>query len=64
MLRSIIVSALLLGGAAALTMNHIGYSGAGKEYYKKVRDERKSLRAGSGYYVPYHGGSGSFRTGK
>jgi hypothetical protein len=42
MLRSIIVSVLLLGGAAALTMNHIGYSGAGKEYYKKVRDERKS----------------------
>jgi hypothetical protein len=64
MIRSIIISILLLGGAAILTMNYVGYSGAGKEYYKKVRDERKSLRAGSGYYVPYHGGSGSFRTGK
>lgn len=64
MIRSLIISLLLLGGAAALTMNYIGYSGAGKEYHKKVRDERKSLRAGSGYYVPYHGGSGSFRTGK
>ncbi|HOP29648.1 MAG TPA: hypothetical protein P5120_00325 [Spirochaetota bacterium] len=64
MIRSVIISLLLFGGAAALTMNNIGYSGAGKEYHKKVRDERKSLRAGSGYYVPYHGGSGSFRTGK
>ncbi len=64
MLRSILISILLFGGAAALTMEHIGYSGAGKEYYKKVRDERKSLRAGSGYYTPYHGSSGSFRSGK
>ena len=64
MLRSITVTILLLGGAAALTINFIGYPGAGKEYYKKVRNERKSIRAGSGYYVPYHGGSGSFRTGK
>lgn len=64
MIRSILITALLFGGSVALTMGHIGYSGAGKEYYKKIRDERKSLRAGSGYYVPYHGGSGSFRTGK
>ncbi|HOP64292.1 MAG TPA: hypothetical protein PK358_06360 [Spirochaetota bacterium] len=64
MLRGLIVTVILLGGAAALTMSHIGYSGAGKEYYKKVSNERKSLRAGSGYYVPYRAGSGSFRTGK
>lgn len=64
MIRSVLISVLLLGGAAGLTMNYIGYSGAGKEYYSKVRNERKSIRAGSGYYVPYHGGSGSFRTGK
>jgi hypothetical protein len=47
-----------------LSVNFVGYSGAGKEYFKKVREERKSLRAGSGYYSPYHGGSGSFRSGK
>jgi len=64
MIRSLIITLLLSGSAAALTMNYIGYSGAGKEYHKKIRNERKSLRAGSGYYVPYHGGSGSFRTGK
>lgn len=64
MIRSVIISILILVSAAGLTMNFIGYSGAGKEYHKKVRDERKSLRTGSGYYVPYHGGSGSFRTGK
>jgi len=51
-------------GAFVLSANYIGYSGAGKEYFKKVREERKSLRAGSGYYSPYHGGSGSFRSGK
>jgi len=64
MLRSIIVTILLITGAFMLTSKYIGYSGAGKEYFKKVSEERKSLRAGSGYYSPYHGGSGSFRSGK
>ena len=64
MLRSIIVTILLITVAFMLTSKYIGYSGAGKEYFKKVSEERKSLRAGSGYYSPYHGGSGSFRSGK
>jgi len=64
MIRSLIITILLITGAFTLSANYIGYSGAGKEYFKKVREERKSLRAGSGYYSPYHGGSGSFRSGK
>ena len=64
MIRSLIVTVLLTAGAFMLTSNYVGYSGAGKEYFKKVTQERKSLRSGSGYYVPYHGGSGSFRSGK
>ena len=64
MLRSIIVTILLITGAFMLTSKYVGYSGAGKEYFNKVSEERKSLRAGSGYYSPYHGGSGSFRSGK
>jgi len=62
--KSIIVTILLTSGAFILTSNYVGYPGAGKEYFKKVSEERKSLRAGSGYYSPYHGGSGSFRSGK
>jgi hypothetical protein len=64
MIRSIVITALLISGAFMLTTYNIGYSGAGKEYFKKASQERKSLRAGSGYYSPYHGGSGSFRSGK
>ena len=64
MIRSLIITILLMAGAFILSVNFIGYSGAGKEYFKKVREERKSLRTGSGYYSPYHGGSGSFRSGK
>ncbi len=64
MLRSIIISLILISGSFMLTSRYVGYSGAGKEYFKKVTSERKSLRAGSGYYSPYHGGSGSFRSGK
>lgn len=64
MLRSIIITLVLASGAFMLTSNFVGYPGAGKEYFKKATKERKSLRAGSGYYVPYHGGSGSFRSGK
>jgi len=64
MARGIIVTVLLITGAVFLTAGNTGYPGAGKEYHKKVRDERKSLRSGSGYYVPHRGGSGSFRAGK
>ncbi len=64
MIRSIIITLLLTSGAFMMTSRYIGYSGAGKEYFKKATEERKSLRAGSGYYSPYHGGSGSFRSGK
>lgn len=64
MVRSLIVTVFLISGAFFLTTRYVGYSGAGKEYFKKVSEERKSLRAGSGYYSPYHGGSGSFRSGK
>ncbi|NLV68951.1 MAG: hypothetical protein GXY14_14880 [Spirochaetes bacterium] len=64
MIRSIIVAVILISAAYLLTSNYTGYSTAGKEYYKKAREERKSLRAGSGYYAPYMGGSGSFRSGK
>jgi len=64
MIRSIIITVLLISGSFMLTSRYIGYPGAGKEYFKKVSNERKSLRAGSGYYMPYRGGSGSFRSGK
>jgi hypothetical protein len=64
MLKSIVITILLSSGAFALTTYYIGYPGAGKEYFKKATKERKSIRSGSGYYVPYHGGSGSFRSGK
>lgn len=64
MIRSMIITVLIVAGAFMLTSRYVGYSGAGKEYFKKVSEERKSLRAGSGYYAPYHGGSGSFRSGK
>ena len=64
MIRSIIVVAVLASTSVFMTSSYIGYSGAGREYFKKAKEERKSLRAGSGYYGPYMGGSGSFRSGK
>ena len=64
MVRSIIIAVVLISSSFLMTSSYIGYSGAGKEYFKKVSNERKSLRAGSGYYAPYMGGSGSFRSGK
>ncbi len=64
MIKSGIITILLLFCASMLTYNYIGYAGAGKAYFKKATEERKSLRAGSGYYGPYHGGSGGFRSGK
>lgn len=64
MLRGFILTVLMIAGSFMLTSHFVGYSGAGKEYFKKVSEERKSLRSGSGYYAPYHAGSGSFRSGK
>lgn len=64
MIRSVIVVAVLFSASFAMTSTYTGYPGAGKEYFNKAREERKSLRAGSGYYTPYMGGSGSFRRGK
>jgi hypothetical protein len=64
MIKSIIVAVMLILTAYTLTSSYTGYSRAGKEYYTKAREERKSLRAGSGYYAPYMGGSGSFKRGK
>ena len=64
MFRSMIVTAILLGGAAFMTSTLAGYSGAGRDYFKKAREERKSIRSGSGYFSPGMGRSGSFRAGK
>lgn len=64
MVRSIVVSALLVSTAFLMTSTYTGYSRAGKKYFEKVREERKSIRPGSGMYVPFRTGSGSFRTGK
>mgnify|MGYP001482766380 CR=1 FL=1 len=64
MARSLIVAVCVITAAFMMTSSYTGYSRAGKEYFKKVREERRSLRAGSGYYAPYMGGSGSFRSGK
>ncbi len=64
MIRSLILTVILIAGSFMLTSRYVGYSGAGREYFKKVSEERKSLRSGSGYYAPYHVGSGSFRSGK
>ncbi len=64
MLKSVVIAVFLISTASAMTYYNIGYSGAGKDYIKKVRNERKSVRAGSGYYVPFMSGSKSFRRGK
>lgn len=64
MLRTLIVTVVMLSGAFMLTSNHIGYNKAGSDYVSKIRNERKSVRAGSGYYTPVSRGTGSFRSGK
>lgn len=64
MIKSGIATVLILVSAFLLTSQYKGYPRAGKEYFRKATEERKSLRAGSGYYGPYHGGSGGFRSGK
>ncbi len=64
MIRPVIISALILSGAFLLTSYKIGYNRAGSDYVKKISEERKSIRAGSGYYTPVSRGTGSFRSGK
>lgn len=64
MLRPVIVTALLFAGAYALTSGNVGYNKAGADYVSKVREERKSIRTGSGYYTPMSRGTGSFKSGK
>ena len=64
MFKTLIITILLLAGAYSLTSINAGYNKAGADYVSKVREERKSIRAGSGYYVPVSRGTGSFRSGK
>lgn len=64
MIRPVIIAALIITGAYFLTSYKIGYNRAGSEYVKKISEERKSIRSGSGYYTPVSRGTGSFRSGK
>lgn len=64
MFRTLIITILILAGAFSLTSIKTGYNKAGSHYVSKVREERKSIRAGSGYYTPVSRGTGSFRSGK
>lgn len=63
-LRTIAASVLLMGGAAVLSAQYVGYDRAGKDYIQKQREKRKSVRVGSPYYghTPY--ASRGFRGGK
>ncbi len=62
MIRSIIISALVFGGAFVLSNQHVGYPHIGPQYVKKQAEIRKSVRTGSMIYGAHR--SGSFRTGK
>lgn len=64
MIRGIIIALLLIGGAGYLSSNYIGYSTAGKQYISKAREQRKSIRTGSGYLHTGYGSSRSYRGGK
>lgn len=64
MIRATLIVIVFISGAFAMTTYHVGYKGAGSDYIKKVRNERKSIRSGSGYFVPFMSGSRSFRRGK
>ncbi len=64
MTRSLIVLSVLITGAIGLSYVKAGYPVAGKDYIRKVKQERKSIRTGSGHFVPYGAGSRSFRRGK
>jgi hypothetical protein len=64
MIRSIIVIAVLFSTSFIFSTYYVGYPGAGKQYIKKHREKRKSLRYGSTYYGGRYYGSGGFRGGK
>ncbi len=63
MIRSLILSGLLMSGAYSLSSFFVGYSHAGEQYLSAQREARKSLRQGSRTYFRT-GGTGSFRSGK
>ena len=61
MIRSLIIAVIILSGGFLFSRFLIGYPRAGKEYISKHREERKSIRYGSGFYA---GGSRGFKGGK
>lgn len=63
MIRSIIISLVLMSGAYSLSSLFVGYSHAGEQYVSAAREARKSIRQGSRTNFRT-GGSGSFRSGK
>ena len=66
MIRSLIIAAVLFGGALLSSLFSVGYSSAGENYISKHREARKSLRPGGLYYMggPHGRGAGGFRGGK
>ncbi len=61
MLKSIIVTLILIGSGFFMSAFLVGYPVAGKKYISKQREKRKSLRYGSAYFI---GGARGFRGGK
>ena len=59
MVRSIIIAALVTGGAFAMSTFFVGYPRGGQHYIAQQTQKRKSLRLGSGYYGPGMRTSGS-----
>ncbi len=64
MIKALIISSVIFTGAVTMSYLKAGYPVAGKDYIRKVKKERKSIRTGSGHFVPYGAGSRSFRRGK
>ncbi len=63
MLRTAVITLLLLGGVSALSVFAIGYDRAGEYYIGEQRKKRKSIRVGSPYFYRSTGTRG-FRAGK
>lgn len=63
MIKSILVSLILISGAFYLSFYKIGYARGGSYYIQKQRTERKSVRVGSGLHGPVYG-AGGLRGGK
>lgn len=62
MIKSIILSLVIFGGAFAFSNMYVGYPRIGPKYVEKQQSMRRSIRAGSVIYGSHR--SGSFRTGK